>query len=130
MRRTKIDLIKVKVLIRTEIKILTKGGLPSNTIPNPREEIKVITTRSGITLAGPQVPPPTPSSEEDEGVKQNLESTMDQVHISILENTIRVLSPIVQPSPGSKSSKLPSSLGSKSSDLPPSPASRSSELPK
>nr|GEZ66774.1 hypothetical protein [Tanacetum cinerariifolium] len=36
------------------------GSLPSNTVPNPWEDLKVITTRSGITLAGPSVSPPPP----------------------------------------------------------------------
>ncbi|GJW86177.1 reverse transcriptase domain-containing protein, partial [Tanacetum coccineum] len=43
-----------------------QGARPSNTIPNPREDIKVITTHSGITLAGPSLPSPTPSSNENE----------------------------------------------------------------
>ncbi|GJY78761.1 reverse transcriptase domain-containing protein [Tanacetum coccineum] len=56
------------------------GALPSNTIPNPREDIKVITTRSGITLARPSVPPPnspsstkelTPASKSNEIPKRN-----------------------------------------------------------
>nr|GEY11759.1 hypothetical protein [Tanacetum cinerariifolium] len=38
------------------------GSLPSNTIPNPREHLKVTTTRSGVTLAGPLV---SPSKEVD-----------------------------------------------------------------
>ncbi|GJW24759.1 reverse transcriptase domain-containing protein [Tanacetum coccineum] len=38
--------------------------LPSNTIPNPREDLKVITTRSGVNLVGPSVPLPYPSSNE------------------------------------------------------------------
>nr|GEU57196.1 DNA-directed DNA polymerase [Tanacetum cinerariifolium] len=33
------------------------GSLPSNTVPNPWEDLKAITTRSGVTLAGPSVPP-------------------------------------------------------------------------
>ncbi|GKB44878.1 reverse transcriptase domain-containing protein, partial [Tanacetum coccineum] len=42
-----------------------QGVLPSNTVPNPREDLKVITTRSGITLARPLVPsPPFTSSKE------------------------------------------------------------------
>ncbi|GKA61042.1 reverse transcriptase domain-containing protein [Tanacetum coccineum] len=43
----------------------TSGTLPSNTIPNPKGEMKAITTRSGATLAGPSVPPPSPSKEVD-----------------------------------------------------------------
>nr|GEV05296.1 reverse transcriptase domain-containing protein [Tanacetum cinerariifolium] len=37
------------------------GSLPSNTIPNPQEDLKAITTQSGVTLAGPSVSPPPPS---------------------------------------------------------------------
>nr|GEY49202.1 reverse transcriptase domain-containing protein [Tanacetum cinerariifolium] len=39
------------------------GSLPSNTIPNPREDLKAITTRSDITLAGSSVSPHPPSKE-------------------------------------------------------------------
>ncbi|GKC36415.1 hypothetical protein Tco_1048799 [Tanacetum coccineum] len=39
--------------------------LPSNTIPNLREDLKVITIRSGVTLAGPSVPPPPLSSSKE-----------------------------------------------------------------
>ncbi|GKB69197.1 reverse transcriptase domain-containing protein [Tanacetum coccineum] len=55
-----------------------QGALPSNTIPNPREDVKVITTRSGMTLAGPSVPPPNSSSSSKE-VERDLETTMDQM---------------------------------------------------
>ncbi|GJR09194.1 hypothetical protein Tco_0791846 [Tanacetum coccineum] len=41
--------------------ISTKGSLPSNTGVNPRGDTKAITTRSGVSYDGPQVPPP-PSS--------------------------------------------------------------------
>ncbi|GKB24706.1 reverse transcriptase domain-containing protein [Tanacetum coccineum] len=41
----------------------TSGTLPSNTIPKPKGEMKAITTHSGATLAGPSVPPPSPSKE-------------------------------------------------------------------
>nr|GFA07392.1 reverse transcriptase domain-containing protein [Tanacetum cinerariifolium] len=37
---------------------LGTGSLPSNSVPNPQEDLKVITTRSGVTLAGPLVSPP------------------------------------------------------------------------
>ncbi|GJY51569.1 reverse transcriptase domain-containing protein [Tanacetum coccineum] len=47
-----------------------QGTLPSNTIPNPWEEVKVITTLSGMTLTGPSVPPPPPSSSSKEMFKK------------------------------------------------------------
>ncbi|GKB28477.1 hypothetical protein Tco_0867878 [Tanacetum coccineum] len=54
-----------------------QGALPSNTIPNPREDIKVIATLSGITLAGPSVPPPNSSSSSKE-VERDPKTTVDQ----------------------------------------------------
>ncbi|GJY74889.1 reverse transcriptase domain-containing protein [Tanacetum coccineum] len=42
-----------------------QGVLLSNTIPNPRADLKVITTRNGMTLAGPSVPPPSLSSSKE-----------------------------------------------------------------
>nr|GFB00361.1 reverse transcriptase domain-containing protein [Tanacetum cinerariifolium] len=49
------------------------GTLPSNTITKPKEELKGITTRSGIAYQGPTIP--TPSKV----VKQGTEVTKDQV---------------------------------------------------
>ncbi|GKC58122.1 hypothetical protein Tco_1085720 [Tanacetum coccineum] len=72
-----------------------QGALPSNAIPNPREDIKVITTRSGITLAGPSVPSPNPSSSSKE-VKRDPETTIDPVHISSSGSTARVPSPFLE----------------------------------
>nr|GEW61581.1 reverse transcriptase domain-containing protein [Tanacetum cinerariifolium] len=36
---------------------LSSGTLPSNTIANPRSDLKAITTRSGVSYDGPQIPP-------------------------------------------------------------------------
>nr|GFA72519.1 hypothetical protein [Tanacetum cinerariifolium] len=36
---------------------LNSGTLPSNTIANPRSNLKAITTRSGVSYNGPQIPP-------------------------------------------------------------------------
>ncbi|GJS50539.1 reverse transcriptase domain-containing protein [Tanacetum coccineum] len=76
----------------------TSGTLLSNTIPNPKGEMKAITTRSGATLAGPSVPPPFPSKEVDREpeTKTNQELT---------ESTNNVPPLVDQPSPDS--TKLP-----------------------
>nr|GEW82985.1 reverse transcriptase domain-containing protein [Tanacetum cinerariifolium] len=37
------------------------GSLPSNTVANPRGDLKAITTRSGVSYDGPPIPPPTSS---------------------------------------------------------------------
>ncbi|GKF00638.1 hypothetical protein Tco_0027561 [Tanacetum coccineum] len=77
--------------------------LPSNTVSNPREDLKSITTRSGVTLAGPSVPPPPPLSSSKE-VEPEPKMTTDQV---LTESTKRVPHPVVQPSPAFTSSEIP-----------------------
>ncbi|GJZ80534.1 reverse transcriptase domain-containing protein [Tanacetum coccineum] len=37
---------------------LGTGSLPSNTVANPRGDLKAITTRSGVSYDGPLIPPP------------------------------------------------------------------------
>nr|GEZ90266.1 reverse transcriptase domain-containing protein [Tanacetum cinerariifolium] len=37
----------------------SSGTLPSNTIANPRNDLKAITTQSGVSYDGPQIPPST-----------------------------------------------------------------------
>ncbi|GJY40666.1 hypothetical protein Tco_0427936 [Tanacetum coccineum] len=52
----------------------TSGTLPSNTIPNPKGEMKAITTRSGIAYEGPSIPTnPSPKKV----VERETEETMD-----------------------------------------------------
>nr|GEX07356.1 hypothetical protein [Tanacetum cinerariifolium] len=60
--------------------------LPSNTITNPKGELKAIITQSGIVLDGPSVPMPPPFIylEEEERVEETL---MDQ---DLTEYTIKV----------------------------------------
>nr|GEZ31002.1 reverse transcriptase domain-containing protein [Tanacetum cinerariifolium] len=53
---------------------LGSGSLPSNTVANPKGELKAITTRSGLVLNGPTVPTPPPfiNPKEDERVEETL----------------------------------------------------------
>ncbi|GJX62083.1 reverse transcriptase domain-containing protein [Tanacetum coccineum] len=56
------------------------GSLPSNTVANPKDELKAITTRSGLVLDGPSVlmPPPFINPEED---KHEDETLTDLKHV-------------------------------------------------
>nr|GFA60059.1 reverse transcriptase domain-containing protein [Tanacetum cinerariifolium] len=65
------------------------GPLPSNTIANLKNELKAITTQSGIVLDGPSVPisPPFINPKEDERVEETL---TDQ---DLAEYTIKVPPP-------------------------------------
>ncbi|GJW56658.1 hypothetical protein Tco_0103389 [Tanacetum coccineum] len=49
-------------------------SLPSNTVANPKGELKAITTRSGLVLDGPTIPMPLPfvNPEEDEREEETL----------------------------------------------------------
>ncbi|GKF92364.1 hypothetical protein Tco_0279083, partial [Tanacetum coccineum] len=38
------------------------GPLPSNTVNNPKGDLKAITTRSGVSYDGPPIPPPLPTT--------------------------------------------------------------------
>nr|GEU71797.1 retrovirus-related Pol polyprotein from transposon TNT 1-94 [Tanacetum cinerariifolium] len=81
-------------------------SLPSNIVPNPQEDLKAITTRSGVTLAGPTISPPPLSKEVDR------EPEMITDHV-LIGSTNNVPPLVVQPSPAStsfstiSSSKMP-----------------------
>ncbi|GKA42556.1 reverse transcriptase domain-containing protein, partial [Tanacetum coccineum] len=55
------------------------GTLPSNTIPNPRNEVKAITTRSGLAYDGPLPPMPPPYVNPDNEDGKETEVTKDKV---------------------------------------------------
>nr|GEW56420.1 reverse transcriptase domain-containing protein [Tanacetum cinerariifolium] len=56
-------------------KASSSSSLPSNTIPNPRNEAKAITTRSGISYDGPPIPPPVVEKEPEATKDMELPST-------------------------------------------------------
>nr|GEZ98364.1 reverse transcriptase domain-containing protein [Tanacetum cinerariifolium] len=67
-------------------KASSSSSLPSNTIPNPRNEAKAITTRSGISYDGPLIPPSV-MEKEPEATKdtelpstENIQPPLVQVH--------------------------------------------------
>ncbi|GKD68183.1 hypothetical protein Tco_1322273, partial [Tanacetum coccineum] len=67
------------------------GLLPSNTITNPKGDLKAITTRSGVSYDGPPIPPPFSSSPKV--VEREPEVTKDPVQPS----AEKVQPPDVQP---------------------------------
>nr|GEW27461.1 reverse transcriptase domain-containing protein [Tanacetum cinerariifolium] len=74
-----------------ESNCVTCGGkLPSNTVTNPKEDLKGITTRSGVAYKGPTIP--TPSKV----VKQGTKVTKDQVQTPSSQSTAHVQPPVTQ----------------------------------
>ncbi|GJS68821.1 reverse transcriptase domain-containing protein [Tanacetum coccineum] len=69
------------------------GTLPSNTITNPREDLKGITTRSGVAYKGPTIPTTSSSPKE---VERETEVTKDTVPPTNNGSTKDVQPPVVQ----------------------------------
>ncbi|GJX03884.1 reverse transcriptase domain-containing protein [Tanacetum coccineum] len=71
---------------------------PSNTVANPRGDLKAITTRSGISYDGPLIPPPFSSLPKV--VEQETEVTKDMVQPStknIQPPVVQIQAPIDEP---------------------------------
>nr|GEX44583.1 hypothetical protein [Tanacetum cinerariifolium] len=70
----------------------TSGTLPSNTIPNPKCEMKTVTTRSGLAYEEPSIPTESPLKKVDE---QNTTEILDKEHSNSLGSTAQVQPPVV-----------------------------------
>ncbi|GJR95737.1 reverse transcriptase domain-containing protein [Tanacetum coccineum] len=70
------------------------GTLPSNTITNPKVDLKGITTRSGVAYQGPTIP--TTSSSPPKVVERETEVTKDTVPPTNNGSTKDVQPPVVQ----------------------------------
>nr|GEV38864.1 reverse transcriptase domain-containing protein [Tanacetum cinerariifolium] len=85
------------------------GSLPSNTVANPRGDLKAITTRSGVAYDGPTIlPTPSPLPKE---LERETEATKDKVqhtssestaHVQPLVVQVTILEPEVAPKPNPK----------------------------
>ncbi|GJR23947.1 reverse transcriptase domain-containing protein [Tanacetum coccineum] len=70
----------------------TSSTLPSNTIPNPKGEIKVITTRSGVAYEGPSIPTnPSPKKV----VERETEETTDKEQTNFQGSTAQIPPPVI-----------------------------------
>nr|GEW90882.1 reverse transcriptase domain-containing protein [Tanacetum cinerariifolium] len=67
-----------------------QGTLSSNTIPNPKGKMKVITTRSGVAYEGPSIPTPK------KVVKREIEETIDKEQTNF-QGSIAHIQPPVTP---------------------------------
>nr|GEW37666.1 reverse transcriptase domain-containing protein [Tanacetum cinerariifolium] len=72
----------------------SSGTLPSNTIANPRSDLKAITNQSGVSYNGPQIPPST--SFLSKVVENEPEATKDTMHLTNNRSTEDVQPRVVQ----------------------------------
>ncbi|GKD93208.1 reverse transcriptase domain-containing protein [Tanacetum coccineum] len=70
------------------------SSLPSNTVANPKSDLKAITTRSGISYQGPTIP--TTSSSPPKAVERETEVTKDTMPPTNNGSTKDVQPPVVQ----------------------------------
>ncbi|GJS01038.1 reverse transcriptase domain-containing protein [Tanacetum coccineum] len=75
----------------------SSSSLPSNTIPNPRNEAKAITTRSGVSYDGPPIPPPVVEKEPEVTKDTELPSTED-IQPQVVQDLGKDKEPIKEPS--------------------------------
>ncbi|GJV33950.1 reverse transcriptase domain-containing protein [Tanacetum coccineum] len=62
---TNITDLLTKIVNSNQASTSNSGTLPSNTVANPKGELKAITTRSGVSYDGPQIPPPVVEVETE-----------------------------------------------------------------
>ncbi|GJW09234.1 reverse transcriptase domain-containing protein [Tanacetum coccineum] len=82
------------------------GSLPSNTVANPRGELKAITTRSGVYYDGPTIPPtssllPKVVEREPEATKDKVQTTSN-THVQPSVVQVLIPEPDVAPKPNPK----------------------------
>ncbi|GJU88685.1 reverse transcriptase domain-containing protein [Tanacetum coccineum] len=75
----------------------SSSSLPSNTIPNPRNEAKAITTRSGASYDGPPISPPVVEKEPEVTKDTELPSTED-IQPPLVHDLGKDKEPIKEPS--------------------------------
>nr|GEV28438.1 reverse transcriptase domain-containing protein [Tanacetum cinerariifolium] len=78
--------------------------LPSNTIGNPRGDLKAITTRSGVSYDGPPIPPhfsslPKVVERVPEVTKDTVQLSTENIQTSVVQTQVLIEEPIVAPKP-------------------------------
>ncbi|GKE24732.1 reverse transcriptase domain-containing protein, partial [Tanacetum coccineum] len=79
----------------------SSGTLPSNTVTNPKEDLKGITTRSGVAYQGPTIPsfssPPKVMNRETEVTKDTMLPTNNGSTEDVQPLVVQVSEPVVAP---------------------------------
>ncbi|GJZ04421.1 reverse transcriptase domain-containing protein [Tanacetum coccineum] len=78
------------ILVDKNSKVQQSNVFKNNTIPNPRNECKGITTRSGVVLDGPLPPMPPPYVNPDNEKAKETEVTKDKVQPESSQSTANV----------------------------------------
>ncbi|GJT86740.1 reverse transcriptase domain-containing protein [Tanacetum coccineum] len=72
------------------------GSLPSNTIANPKGDVKAITTRSGVSYNGPQISsPPKEKENEPEVTKDTVQPSTENIQPPVVQTNDQIDEPVV-----------------------------------
>ncbi|GJS69913.1 hypothetical protein Tco_0702754 [Tanacetum coccineum] len=71
------------------------GSLPSNTVANPRGDLKAITTRSGISYDGPPIPPPFSPPKVVEPEPEVTKDTVQPSTENIQPPVVQIQAPLI-----------------------------------
>nr|GEU42065.1 reverse transcriptase domain-containing protein [Tanacetum cinerariifolium] len=80
------------------------GPLSSNTIANPRGDLKAITTQSGVSFDGLPIPPPFSSLPKvvervSEVTKDTVQPSTENIQPSVVQTQVPIDEPVVAPKP-------------------------------
>ncbi|GJV14699.1 reverse transcriptase domain-containing protein, partial [Tanacetum coccineum] len=81
----------------------SSGSLPSNTVTNPRGDLKEITTRSGVYYDGPPIPPFSSLPKVVERVpgvtKDTVQPSTENIQSLVVQSQVQIDEPVVAPKP-------------------------------
>nr|GEU54203.1 reverse transcriptase domain-containing protein [Tanacetum cinerariifolium] len=72
--------------------VIDVGTIPSNIVPNPKGEMKPITTRSGLAYKGPSIPTNSPLENV---VERDTKETTDKKHSNCQGSTVHIQTQVV-----------------------------------
>ncbi|GJW44497.1 reverse transcriptase domain-containing protein [Tanacetum coccineum] len=80
------------------------GPLPSNTVANPRGDLKAITTRSSVSYNGPPIPLsfsslPKVVEREPEVIKDTVQPSTKNIQPLVVQSQVQIDEPVVAPKP-------------------------------
>ncbi|GJV65881.1 hypothetical protein Tco_1476709 [Tanacetum coccineum] len=71
------------------------GSLPSNTIANPKGDVKEITTRSGVFYNGPQISSSKEKENEPEVTKDTVQPSTENIQPPVVQTNDQIGEPVV-----------------------------------
>ncbi|GJS63780.1 hypothetical protein Tco_0678344 [Tanacetum coccineum] len=93
---TNITNLLTKIANSNQASTSSSGFLPSNTIANPKGDVKAITTRSGVSYNGPQISsPPKEKENEPEVTKDTVQPSTENIQPSVVQTNDQIDEPVV-----------------------------------